>query len=72
MKAAVYAEYGPPDVVQIAEVETPVAKDDEVLVEVHAASLNPYDWHFVRGLSARITSSTTPGRTSRRAGDATT
>jgi NADPH:quinone reductase-like Zn-dependent oxidoreductase len=50
MKAAVYSEYGPPDVVQIAEVETPVPKHDEVLIEVHAASLNPYDWHFVRGL----------------------
>jgi NADPH:quinone reductase-like Zn-dependent oxidoreductase len=50
VKAAVYAEYGPPDVVRIEEVEAPVPQDHEVLVEVHAASLNPYDWHFVRGL----------------------
>jgi len=50
MKAAVHAEYGPPDVVQIADVEKPVPKDDEVLIKVHAASINPYDWHFMRGV----------------------
>jgi NADPH:quinone reductase-like Zn-dependent oxidoreductase len=49
MKAAVYARYGPPEVVQIAEVEKPVPKDDEVLIKVRAASLNPLDWHYMRG-----------------------
>ena len=49
MKAAVYNDYGPPDVIRIADVEKPVPKDDEVLIEVHAASVNPLDWHFLRG-----------------------
>ena len=49
MKAAVYVRYGPPDVVQIADVEKPVPKDGEVLIKVRAASLNPLDWHFLRG-----------------------
>ncbi len=50
MKAAVYTRYGPPDVVQIAEVEKPVPKDDEVLIKVRAASVNPLDWHLMRGM----------------------
>lgn len=49
MKAAVYTRYGPPDVVQIADVEKPTPQDNEVLIEVRAASLNPLDWHFMRG-----------------------
>jgi NADPH:quinone reductase-like Zn-dependent oxidoreductase len=49
MKAAVYARYGPPDVVQITDVEKPIPKDNEVLIKVRAASVNPYDWHFMRG-----------------------
>ncbi len=49
MKAAVYSRYGPPDVVQITDVEKPVPKDDEVLIKVRAASANPVDWHFMRG-----------------------
>jgi NADPH:quinone reductase-like Zn-dependent oxidoreductase len=49
MKAAVYTRYGPPDVVQITDVEKPVPKDDKVLIKVRAASVNPYDWHFMRG-----------------------
>jgi len=40
MKAAVYTRYGPPEVVQITEVEKPVPKDNEVLLKVRAASLN--------------------------------
>ena len=40
MKAAAYTRYGPPDVVQIMEVEKPVPKDNEVLIKVHAASVN--------------------------------
>ncbi len=50
MKAALYTRYGPPEVVQITEVEKPVPKDDEVLLQVRAASVNPLDWHFMRGL----------------------
>lgn len=49
MRAAVYARYGPPEVVQITDVEKPVPNDDEVLIKVRAASVNPYDWHFMRG-----------------------
>jgi NADPH:quinone reductase-like Zn-dependent oxidoreductase len=49
MKAAVYRRYGPPDVVQIEDIQKPVPKDNEVLIKVRAASLNPLDWHIVRG-----------------------
>ena len=49
MKAAVNRRYGPPDVVQIEDVEKPAPKDDEVLIKVRAASVNPLDWHGMRG-----------------------
>src|SRR5258708_24207531 len=49
MKAALYPASGPPDVVKMAKTEKPVPKDDEVLIKVPAASVNPYDWHFIRG-----------------------
>lgn len=49
MKAVVYRCYGPPDVLELADVEKPVPADDEVLVKVHAASVNPFDWHNMRG-----------------------
>jgi len=49
VKAAIYTRYGPPDVVQITDVEKPVPKDNEVLIRVRAASVNPLDWHFMRG-----------------------
>jgi len=48
-KAVVYSEYGGPEVLQLAEVETPAPGPNEILVKVHAAALNPVDWHFVRG-----------------------
>lgn len=50
MKAAVYTRYGPPDVVQIQDVEKPVPNVNGVLIKVRAAGVNPYDWHFMRGL----------------------
>lgn len=49
MKAIVFTKYGPPDVLQLKEVEKPVPKDNEVLIKVHATSVNPLDWHTMRG-----------------------
>jgi NADPH:quinone reductase-like Zn-dependent oxidoreductase len=49
MKAMVYTEYGPPDVLKLNEVEKPIPREDEVLVEVHAASVNYPDWSLLRG-----------------------
>ncbi|MBU0704480.1 MAG: NAD(P)-dependent alcohol dehydrogenase [Chloroflexi bacterium] len=48
MKAIVCTEYGSPDVLKFIEVEKPTPKDDQVLIKVHAASLNAYDWHLLR------------------------
>ncbi len=45
MRAVVYDHYGPPGVLHIADVERPVAQDDEVLVKVHAATVNRLDVH---------------------------
>src|ERR1700735_406539 len=49
MKAIVQTQYGPPDVLQFIEVAKPTPKDDEVLIRVHAASVNPADFHLMRG-----------------------
>ena len=48
MKAIVYTERGPPAVFQQIEVENPTPRDDEVLVKVHAASVNSWDWELLR------------------------
>jgi NADPH:quinone reductase-like Zn-dependent oxidoreductase len=49
MKAVVYHEYGEPDVVRFEQTEKPALTDDQMLVKVHAASVNPLDWHYMRG-----------------------
>ncbi|HEY0070262.1 MAG TPA: NAD(P)-dependent alcohol dehydrogenase [Chloroflexia bacterium] len=49
MKAIVYTKYGSPDVLHLTEVEKPNPGDDEVLVRVHAVSINAMDWHLMRG-----------------------
>jgi NADPH:quinone reductase-like Zn-dependent oxidoreductase len=49
MKAVVYRCYGSPDVLRIEDIEKPTPADDEVLIKVHAASINPLDWHYMRG-----------------------
>ncbi len=49
MKAIVSTQYGPPDVLQFKEMATPTPTDDEVLIKLYAASVNPLDWHLMRG-----------------------
>ena len=49
MKAIVYHKYGSPDVLELQEIDVPVLEDDQVLVKVRAASVNPLDWHLMRG-----------------------
>ena len=49
MKAVVYTRYGSPDVLRFTDVERPAPKDNEVLVKVHAVSLNASDWEMLRG-----------------------
>lgn len=49
MKAIVYEKYGSPDVLRLSEIDRPAVTDDGVLVRVHAASVNPVDWHSMTG-----------------------
>jgi NADPH:quinone reductase-like Zn-dependent oxidoreductase len=49
MKAIVHRCYGSPDVIRLEDVPKPTPKDDEILVRVHAASVNPLDWHYLEG-----------------------
>lgn len=57
MKAIVYEKYGSPDVLDLVEIDKPVPSEDEVLVRVHANSVNPVDWYGMTGLLvARLSS----------------
>jgi NADPH:quinone reductase-like Zn-dependent oxidoreductase len=49
MKAIVYTQYGPPDVLQFKEIATPAPAGHDVLIKVYAASVNPLDFHHMRG-----------------------
>ena len=49
MKAIVFSEYGSPDLLQLREITNPTPKDDEVLIKVHASSINSWDWEFQSG-----------------------
>jgi NADPH:quinone reductase-like Zn-dependent oxidoreductase len=49
VKAIVYHRYGSPDVLKCEEIEKPTAGDNEVLIRVRAASVNPLDWRLMRG-----------------------
>jgi NADPH:quinone reductase-like Zn-dependent oxidoreductase len=49
MKAIVFTRYGPPDVLELRDVAKPVPKDGEVLVRVHAASINDWDYGAMQG-----------------------
>src|SRR3990170_7144304 len=54
MKAIVCARYGSPDVLQLKEVPKPAPSEGRVLVRIHAASVNPADWHTMKGGIARL------------------
>jgi NADPH:quinone reductase-like Zn-dependent oxidoreductase len=56
MRAIVQERFGPPQVLRLVDADVPVVGAEDVLVRVHAAALNPYDWHIVRGdpLVARL------------------
>ncbi len=73
MKAIIYTEYGPPDVLQLKEVEKPAPKEYEVLVKVQAPSVNARDCHLLTAdvplvrlmVGGLLNGSTTEGRTVR-------
>lgn len=50
VKAVTFSKYGSPDVLQVRDVEKPTPQDDEVLVKIHASSVNPVQWYTMTGL----------------------
>ncbi len=50
MKAIVRCAYGSPDTLRLQDLEKPVPNDDQILIKVRAAAVNPLDWHFMRGI----------------------
>src|SRR2546429_9045666 len=50
MKAIAYEKYGSADVLELKDVRKPEIEVDRVLIRILAASANPYDWHFMRGV----------------------
>lgn len=49
MKTVVATKYGPPEILQIKDAPKPIPKDNEVLIKIHAASINSWDWDLIRG-----------------------
>jgi NADPH:quinone reductase-like Zn-dependent oxidoreductase len=49
MKAIVFTQYGSPDGLKLKEVPRPSPKDDELLIRIHASSINSWDWEFLNG-----------------------
>ena len=50
MKSVIYKKYGSAEVLEISEVEIPKITENQILVKVQAVSINPADWHFMRGM----------------------
>ena len=49
MRAIYYERYGSPDNLSLIDTQIPEPKDDELLIRVHAASINSWDWDMIRG-----------------------
>ena len=54
MKAVLYEKYGGPEVLELRDIEKPIPKDDEVLIQVRAVSLNDWDWQLLLGIPAGL------------------
>jgi len=54
MRAIAYRKYGLPDVLELRQIEKPTPKDNEILLKVHAVSLNASDWEFLTATPAYI------------------